>query len=79
MKIRSNNAGVDESTKADTSSPARLTREIQAKLGEQLRQMYNDVVSQGVPDRFADLLAKLDHSPTVESDKARDESRSEPS
>jgi hypothetical protein len=79
MKIRSNSARVDGSTKADTNSPARLTREVQAKLGEQLRQMYNDVISQGVPDRFADLLEKLDQNHAVEGDKAGDESRSEPS
>ncbi|HMN87575.1 MAG TPA: NepR family anti-sigma factor [Bauldia sp.] len=41
-------------------SPAKLNRDVQARLGEQLRRMYNDVVSEGVPDRFADLLAKLD-------------------
>ena len=41
-------------------SPARLSRDIQAKLGDELRQMYNAVVSEGVPDRFADLLAKID-------------------
>jgi hypothetical protein len=31
--------------------------------------MYNDVVSQGVPDRFADLLAKLDQSPADGGEK----------
>lgn len=41
-------------------SPARLSRDIQAKLGDELRQMYNAVVSEGVPDRFANLLAKID-------------------
>jgi hypothetical protein len=37
-----------------------LDRQIQAKIGQQLRAMYDDVVDQGVPDRFADLLKKLD-------------------
>jgi hypothetical protein len=37
-----------------------LDRQIQAKIGQQLRAMYDDVVEQGVPDRFADLLKKLD-------------------
>jgi len=37
-----------------------LTREVQAKIGQQLRAIYNDVVDQGVPDRFVDLLNKLD-------------------
>ena len=37
-----------------------LNQDIQAQLGDQLRQMYNDVVGQGVPDKFVDLLAKLE-------------------
>lgn len=37
-----------------------LDRQIQAKIGQQLRAMYDDVVDQGVPDRFAELLQKLD-------------------
>ena len=39
---------------------ARLNRDIQAKLGQQLRAIYDDVVNQGVPDRFAALLDRLD-------------------
>jgi hypothetical protein len=41
---------------------AKLSRDVQAKLGQQLRAVYDDVVSQGVPDRFADLLNRLDDS-----------------
>jgi hypothetical protein len=37
-----------------------LNAEIQARIGHQLRAMYDDVVKQGVPDRFADLIRKLD-------------------
>jgi hypothetical protein len=37
-----------------------LNREIQAKIGQQLRAVYNNVVDQGVPDRFADLIRRLD-------------------
>jgi hypothetical protein len=39
---------------------AGLDRNIQNEIGRNLRAMYNDVVEQGVPDRFADLLAKID-------------------
>ena len=39
---------------------ARLTRDIQIKIGQQLRAMYTDVVDQGVPDRFVELLRQLD-------------------
>jgi hypothetical protein len=41
-------------------SSGKLNREIQAELGQQLRRMYNDVVEEGVPDKFANLLAELD-------------------
>jgi hypothetical protein len=37
-----------------------LNREIQAKIGQQLRAVYDDVVHQGVPQRFAELLSRLD-------------------
>jgi hypothetical protein len=49
-------------TKKVDVKPAKLGREVQARLGQQLRAMYDDVVSQGVPDRFADLLNRLDGS-----------------
>jgi hypothetical protein len=39
---------------------AKLGRDIQAKIGQQLRALYDDVVNQGVPDRFTDLLNRLD-------------------
>ena len=46
--------------KKDTAKPGKLGREVQARLGQQLRAMYDDVVNQGVPDRFADLLNRLE-------------------
>ena len=38
------------------------------RIGQQLRAMYNDVVAQGIPDRFTELLKKLDDH--VEEDQA---------
>jgi anti-sigma factor NepR-like protein len=38
---------------------ARLGREVQARIGQQLRAMYNDVVNQGIPDHIADLVRRL--------------------
>ncbi|MFZ3358756.1 MAG: NepR family anti-sigma factor [Xanthobacteraceae bacterium] len=38
---------------------ARLGREVQARIGQQLRAMYNDVVNQGVPQHLADLVRRL--------------------
>jgi hypothetical protein len=44
---------------ARTSEPS-LGGDIRGKIGQQLRDMYDDVVAQGVPDRFVDLLNQLD-------------------
>jgi Anti-sigma factor NepR len=38
---------------------AKLSREVQARLGQQLRSLYDDVVNQGVPDRFTELLNRM--------------------
>ena len=43
-----------------------LNSEIQSRIGHQLRAMYDDVVRQGVPDRFAELIRKLDGPEPVE-------------
>ncbi len=40
--------------------PGGLNSEIQSRIGHQLRAMYEDVVRQGVPDRFSELIKKLD-------------------
>lgn len=50
-------------TLAQSSARGNLTAlgsDIQSKIGQHLRAMYDDVVRQGVPDRFMDLLAQLD-------------------
>ena len=38
----------------------RLGRDVQSKIGQQLRAMYDNVVSEGVPDRFTEVLQRLD-------------------
>ncbi len=45
---------------AEQQRSSGLGREIQHKIGQQLRAMYDDVVQEGVPDRFAELLKRLD-------------------
>jgi len=37
-----------------------LGPDIEAKIGMQLRLMYGEVVDQGVPDRFVQMLKRLD-------------------
>lgn len=43
-----------------------LEPNIKAKIGQQLRVMYGEVVAQGVPDRFVEILKRMDEP------KARD-------
>ncbi len=46
----------------------RLGREIQARIGQQLRAMYDDVVNQGVPQHIADLVRRLSEQDDGEQD-----------
>lgn len=55
---------------SEPAADATLGREIQAKIGLQLRTLYNDIVSEGVPDRFADLLNQLDKTRDDKGSKA---------
>jgi len=60
MQRRSTRGGDPKGPKTVRGNQARLDRNIQNEIGRNLRAMYNDVVEQGVPDRFAELLAKLE-------------------
>jgi hypothetical protein len=37
-----------------------LGHDIRAKIGQQLRTIYDDIVNEGIPERFAELLNRLD-------------------
>jgi anti-sigma factor NepR-like protein len=50
-------------TKTDvqgSETVVKLGPDIKAKIGQQLRLMYGEVVDQGVPDRFVEMLKRLD-------------------
>jgi hypothetical protein len=47
------------SVTSPTKPAARLGREVQAKIGHQLRAMYDDVVNQGVPNHITELVRRL--------------------
>jgi hypothetical protein len=48
--------------------PGALGRDIQTKIGDQLRAMHDDIVKEGVPDRFVDLLARLDEAKSTKGE-----------
>lgn len=45
---------------AARKSKGRLSREDQRKLGDLLKKVYDEVIHEGVPDRFTSLLNQLD-------------------
>jgi hypothetical protein len=56
-----------------------LESDIKARMGQQLRAMYNDVVNQGVPDRFSEILRRLDQADDAGTDrKNKDEGSNGP-
>ena len=61
MKIQKlNSGGSGEQVMKEAKKQGGLNAEIQSRIGHQLRAMYDDVVRQGVPDRFVELIRKLD-------------------
>lgn len=59
-------------TQLPAGNGSTLGSDIQAKIGQHLRAMYDDVVRQGVPDRFLDLLSQLDKPAAPTTPDARD-------
>ena len=59
----------DASRSDTTSAEPRIDRSTQTRIGDQLRAMYDDLVHQPVPDRFKDLLDRLEKGTAEE--KAR--------
>ncbi|BAT59823.1 hypothetical protein GJW-30_1_02357 [Variibacter gotjawalensis] len=61
-KASGSGSGLKDTEVGSSNNKVALGRDVQAKIGENLRALYDDVVSQGVPDRFAELLKQLDKS-----------------
>ena len=60
MKIHKlNSRGSVDQVMKEAKKQGGLNAEIQSRIGHQLRAMYDDVVRQGVPDRFVELIRKL--------------------
>ena len=53
---------------SDMKPVAKLGNDVKAKIGQQLRLMYDEIVEQGVPERFAEILRDLDE-PSDEGSK----------
>jgi len=69
-KIMNKSRSSQQNTKVDVrvSETVKLGPDNKAKIGQQLRLMYSQVVDQGVPNRFDEMLKRLDN-PTGEGSK----------
>jgi Anti-sigma factor NepR len=57
----------------------RLSREDQRRLGDILQRVYDEVLRQGVPDRFRDLLDQFDRTKEVgDAETMRGQAQGEP-
>ena len=54
---------------SDMKPVAKLGTDVKAKIGQQLRVVYDDIVGQGVPDRFVEVLRGLDDPSDDEGSK----------
>jgi hypothetical protein len=54
---------------SDMKPVAKLGTDVKAKIGQQLRVVYDDIVGQGVPDRFVEILRGLDDPSDDEGSK----------
>ncbi|MFO1148402.1 MAG: NepR family anti-sigma factor [Alsobacter sp.] len=67
-KLEANTLGVSADSPGHAQSPAerraaaRLKPQVQDHIGRQLRAVYDDVLKQPLPDRFRELMEKLDRS-----------------
>lgn len=62
---------------SDMKPVAKLGNDVKAKIGQHLREMYDEIVEQGVPERFAAILRVLDE-PGDEDYKPIEGSKDEP-
>ncbi|CAA9357711.1 MAG: hypothetical protein AVDCRST_MAG90-2774 [uncultured Microvirga sp.] len=51
---------VSEGPRATPTGEPVIERAVQERIGTHLRAMYDDLMQQPVPDRFAELLGKLE-------------------
>ncbi|MDN3569488.1 NepR family anti-sigma factor [Methylobacterium longum] len=59
-EIRNSNVDETRPSSARNATRSSLTDHTRNRLAAQLRTMYDSITQQPVPDRFADLIAKLD-------------------
>jgi Anti-sigma factor NepR len=46
----------------DSKPPPMLGPEVMAAIGRELRRMYAEIIAEGVPERFAEIMRRLDRA-----------------
>jgi hypothetical protein len=59
---RAMGAGAGGGRRAGASGDAELDPRVQGEIGRQLRAVYDDIISEPIPDRFLELLQQLEKS-----------------
>ena len=67
FSVRKHTQGsTDRMSDEDQSKPApALGPKVMAAIGQEMRRMYADIIAEGVPERLAEILRRLDE-PTSE-------------
>jgi hypothetical protein len=53
----------------DAGPPAPLDRHLQSFIGQKLKQFYDEIASEAIPDRFTALLDQLETKEAADGDK----------
>jgi hypothetical protein len=61
----------DQPISTTTPDEPSLDRNTQARIGDHLRAMYDELLQQPVPDRFRDLLGRLDGTTENKADEKK--------
>jgi hypothetical protein len=61
-KSKARNMRTDAQGTSRRNGPATLDPRIQNEIGKHLRAIYNDVINEPVPDKFMELLERLEQS-----------------
>ena len=59
LSRRRGTAAADEPSADEPDEPS-LDRAIQSRIGDERRQMYDNLMEQPIPDRLSELLGRLD-------------------
>lgn len=63
-------SGHDRDLNPAAPGPRRLSDHTQMRIGHHLRAMYDTIVQQPVPDRFRDLIARMEEAAPTDRDEA---------